>query len=45
MKGNVENVRWGRIEIESSSNHWRSDVQPRYENYVLADLYDSPLNM
>lgn len=44
MKGKVKNVRWERIEIESFSDHWRSDVHPRYESYVLADLYDSPHN-
>ena len=44
MGGKVKNVRWERGLKESSSDHWRSDVHPCYESYVLADLYDSPYN-
>ena len=43
-RGKVRNVRWCRIERESFDDHWRSDVHPTYESYILADLYDSPNN-
>lgn len=44
MKGKIKNIRLEKFKIELRSDHWRSDVHPRYENYVLADLYDDPQN-
>lgn len=44
MRGKVINVRMVTTYREVTTDHWRSDVHPVRERFVLADLYDDPKN-